>query len=105
MKVHSSHDVEFDIARWDRSARSTNRLFFREQIATADLGDVVLDISQSANRMVFFVEHPNGDIVLFNIKPLLDVAAHILLEGHPAERSDPINLAGSGPVPIEPREN
>ena len=103
MKVHSSHDVEFQIERWKKDGRP-NSIFMREHIATAEVGDVVLDIGQSLNRMSFFVENTGGDVVIFNIKPLLDIAAHILLEGHPAESEDPINLAGSGPVPIEPRE-
>lgn len=84
MKVHSSHDIEFDIHRWRKDGRP-NSIFMRESIATAQVGDVPLDISQSLNRVIFFVEGRNGDIVLFNVKPLLDVAAHILLEGHPAE--------------------
>lgn len=87
MNVHSSHDIEFQIERWVASGRP-NKLFMREQIATAKVGDVELSIDQSLNRMAFFVEAPNGDKVIFNIKPLLDVAAHILIEGHPAERQE-----------------
>lgn len=85
MKVHSSHDIEFTVQRQKMNGRP-NALYMSEQIATAQVGDgVVIDIGQSLNRMVFFIEHPNGDNVIFSIKELIDVAAHILLEGHPAE--------------------
>lgn len=87
MKVHSSHDIEFRIERWKKDGRP-NSLLMREHIATAEVGNVVLDIGQSLNQMAFFVEHPSGDTVIFNVKQLLDVAAHILLDGHPAEQRE-----------------
>ena len=83
MKVHSSHDIEFEIQR--RQIGRPQKLYMREHIGTAGVDDLTLDIAQSLNRVAFFVEHPNGDMVVFNVKHLIDVAATILISGHPAE--------------------
>lgn len=104
MDITASQDVTFQIDRIRPDGRR-NRLRMVERIGEGKYGDDDFELCQSLNRTGFEVRR-GSDSVFFSVRDLISAAAHLLIVGHPSERqaADPINLAGSGPVPIEPRE-
>jgi hypothetical protein len=105
MDIQSSQNVTFRVERRNTDGRPRS-FHMVEQIAEGKYGDDTFSLCQTINRQGFEVRR-DGESVFFSVRDLISAAAHILIVGHPSERpaADPINLAGSGPVPIELRED